>query len=92
VASVELIRKQNEAKAQALQTWRDMVAALHKNLPTDGAAFSMWATLIHRKSDTLSEDAMIAAIARTHRPTVATRNVGGFKTFGVLVLNPFKAF
>jgi len=51
----------------------------------------MWATLIHRKSDTLNEDAMIAAIARIHRLTVVTRYVADFSTFGVSVLNPFKS-
>jgi toxin FitB len=39
----------------------------------------------------LNEDAMIAAIARIHRLTVVTRNVGDFKSFGVSVFNPFKA-
>jgi predicted nucleic acid-binding protein len=42
-------------------------------------------------SDTLYEDAMIAATARVHQLTVVTRNVGDFKTFGVDVLNPFAA-
>ena len=90
-AGLELTRDQNEAKAEELQSWVDMVAASYKILPMDGAAFRMWATLIHRKSDTLNEDAMIAAIARIHRLTVVTRNVGDIKSFGVSVLNPFKA-
>ncbi len=90
-AGVELLtREQDEAKAQELQDWVDLVAASYKVLPMDGAAFRMWAALIHRKSDTLNEDAMIAAIARIHRLTVVTRNVGDFTTFGVAVLNPFK--
>ena len=33
------------------------------------------ARLKHRRSDSLFEDAMIAATARVHRLTVATRNV-----------------
>ena len=90
-AGVELTRDQNEAKAEELQSWVDMVAASYKILPMDGAAFRMWATLIHQKSDTLNEDAMIAAIARIHRLTVVTRNVGDFKSFGVSVFSPFKA-
>ena len=89
-AGVELTREQDEAKAQELQEWVDLVAASYKVLPMDGAAFRMWATLIHRKSDTLNEDAMIAAVARIHRLTVVTRNVGDFASFGVTVFNPFK--
>ena len=88
-AAIELTREQDIAKAQALQVWVDSVAATYKVLPMDGAAFRLWATLIHRQSDTLNEDAMIAAIARIHRLTVVTRNVADFAGFGVKVLNPF---
>jgi toxin FitB len=90
-AGVELTREQDKAKAAELQDWVDRVAASYDVLPMDGAAFRMWARLIHRKSDTPKEDAMIAAIARIHKLTVVTRNVGGFKGFGVAVLNPFKS-
>jgi toxin FitB len=90
-AGVEITREQDEGKAEELQAWVDLVEASYKVLPMDGAAFRLWAALIHRKSDTLNEDAMIAAVARVHRLTVVTRNVADFGTFGVSVLNPFKA-
>ena len=90
-AGVEVTREKDEAKAQELHDWVDLVAASYNVLPMDGAAFRMWATLIHRNSDTLNEDAMIAAIARVHRLTVVTRNTGDFRSFGVPLLNPFKA-
>jgi predicted nucleic acid-binding protein len=45
---------------------------------------------MHRRSDTLYEDAMIAAIALVHGLTVVTRNVKDFDGFGVALLNPFK--
>lgn len=89
-AGVELTRDQDKVRAQQLQDWVDRVAATYRVLPMDGAAFRMWATLIHRQSDMLNEDAMIAAIARIHRLTVVTRNVGDFASFGVKVMNPFK--
>lgn len=44
---------------------------------------------MHRKSDTLYEDAMIAVTARAHGLTVATCNVADFRALGVEVLDPF---
>jgi predicted nucleic acid-binding protein len=90
-AGVEVTREQDESKAQELQEWVDLIAASYNILPMDGAAFRTWATLIHRKSDTLNEDAMIAAVARVHKLTVVTGNTGDFRSFGVPLLNPFKA-
>ena len=55
----------------------------------DAAIFREWARLMHRRSDTLHEDAMIAATARVHGLTVVTRNVSDFKGFDVPLLNPF---
>jgi predicted nucleic acid-binding protein len=45
---------------------------------------------MHRTSDTLYEDAMIAATALVHNFKVVTRNVAEFKSFGVDLLNPFE--
>jgi predicted nucleic acid-binding protein len=45
---------------------------------------------MHRQSDTVSEDAMIAACALVHKLTVATRNVGDFVRFDVALINPFE--
>ena len=44
---------------------------------------------MHRQSETLYEDAMIAAIAKVHHLTVVTRNVADFSGSGVPLLNPF---
>ena len=57
----------------------------------DAAAFRAWARLMHHRSDTLIEGAMIAATASVHGLSVVTRNVVDFKPFGVSVLNPFKS-
>jgi predicted nucleic acid-binding protein len=57
-------REQDGAKAAELEAWLDMVAASYNVLPMDAAAFREWGRLTHRKSDTLLEDAVIAATAR----------------------------
>ncbi len=58
-------------------------------MPMDAATFRAWARLMHRKSDTLYEDAMIAATAQVHGLTVVTRNVADFQALGFEVFNPF---
>ncbi|MEO7854365.1 MAG: type II toxin-antitoxin system VapC family toxin [Rubrivivax sp.] len=89
-AGIELARDQDEAKASEIEAWLEMVAASYNVLAMDAAAFRAWAQLMHRKSDTVYEDAMIAATAKVHGFTVVTRNVADFKAFGVPLLNPFK--
>jgi len=56
----------------------------------DAACFREFARLIQGHSDTLREDAMIAATARIHGMTIATRNERDFQSFAVPVFNPFR--
>lgn len=88
-AGIELTREQDEAKARELERWLEKVATSFSVVPMDARAFRMWALLMHRASDTLYEDAMIAATARVHGFTIVTRNVADFRTFGVKIMNPF---
>jgi len=90
-AGIELTRDQDPDKARDLETWLDQVSQSFNILPMDGPAFRCWARLMHRRSDTLYEDAMIAAIATVHQLTVVTRNTRDFQAFGVELLNPFEA-
>ena len=89
-AGIEITKEQNPEKATELSAWLDQLAAAYQVLPMDGRVFRDWARLMHRKSDTLYEDAMIAATARVHGLTVVTRNVTDFKALGVEILNPFE--
>ncbi|WP_374320764.1 type II toxin-antitoxin system VapC family toxin [Aquabacterium sp.] len=88
-AGIELTREQDASKAQEIEGWLELVAGSYNVLPMDAATFRAWARLMHRKSDTLYEDAMIAATAQVHGLTVATRNVSDFNALGLEVFNPF---
>lgn len=89
-AGIELTRAQDAGKAAEIEAWLDQVSATYNVLPLDGACLRMSARLMHRTSDALQEDAMIAACARVHRLTVVTRNLRDFRGFGVALINPFK--
>lgn len=88
-AGIELTREQDPSKASEIEAWLELVAVSYNVLPMDAATFRAWARLMHRKSDTLYEDAMIAATAKVHGLTVATRNVADFNALGLEVFNPF---
>ena len=88
-AGVELTREQDPGKAEEIEAWLTLVAGAYNVLPMDAATFRAWARLMHRKSETLYEDAMIAATAKVHGLTVATRNVSDFNALGLDVFNPF---
>ena len=88
-AGIELTRERDATKAAEIEAWADLVAASYNILPMDGETFRTWARLMHRKSDMLYEDAMIAATAMVHKLTVVTRNITDFADFDVSLLNPF---
>lgn len=88
-AGIEITREQDQAKAMEIEAWLDLVSHSYNVLPMDGATFRRWARLMHRQSDTLYEDAMIAATAQVNNLTVVTRNVIDFTPFGVDLFNPF---
>ena len=87
---VEMTRKQDPTKACEIETWAAKLERTSNVLAMDAASFREYARLIHGHSAILSEDAMIAASARVHGLTVATRNERDFAHFSVPVFNPFK--
>ncbi|HPE61147.1 MAG TPA: type II toxin-antitoxin system VapC family toxin [Thiolinea sp.] len=89
-AGIEITRDQDTERAAELEEWLDEVAATYNILNLDGNAFRAWAKLMHKKSDTLYEDGMIAAIAKVNKLIVVTRNVTDFESFDVKLLNPFE--
>ena len=86
---IEMTREQDGLKAAEIEAWADQVAATYNIQPMDAATFRVWAKLMHRQSDTVYEDAMIAASAIVHHLTVVTRNVRDFERFDVPLFNPF---
>jgi toxin FitB len=89
-AGIEITREQDPAKAAEIEAWLDKVAAAYNVLPVDARVFRHWAKLMHRRADSLTEDAMIAATAQIHDLVVVTRNVKDFIGFEVQTLNPFE--
>lgn len=87
---IEKTRKQDAGKARELELWLDQLQATSSVLPMDPACFREWARLMEGKPDDLFEDAMIAATARVHGLTVATRNTADFARLDVSLFDPFK--
>lgn len=88
-AGIEITREQDAQKAVVIEAWADQVSGTYNVLAMDAATFRLWATLMHRQSNTVYEDAMIAATALRHKLTVVTRNVRDFERFNVTIFNPF---
>jgi predicted nucleic acid-binding protein len=89
-AGVEVTREQDPAKAHEIESWIDRVAEAYGVLSLDARTFREWARLMHRQSDNLIEDGLIAATAVVNHLTVVTRNTRDFARLGVSTLNPFQ--
>ncbi len=87
---VEMTREQDTEKALQIEALLEQLMCTGQVLAMDAGVCREWARLMHGRSDTLVEDAFIAATARVHRLVVVTRNVRDFKTLGVETLNPFE--
>ncbi len=88
-AGIEITRKQDRDKARKIEAWVDDLAVTQLVLPVDEISFRECARLMHGKPQDLLADAIIAALAKIHGLTVATRNERHFILFNVPILNPF---
>ena len=88
-AGIELTREQDKKKAESLELWLQDIANAHNILPMTSTTFILWAKLMHTQSNTVREDAMIAATAIEKKLTVVTRNTKDFRRFKITLLNPF---
>ena len=87
---IELTRNQDAQRADVLESWlvHELLPSAQV-LPMDADVARAWAKLRHMRSNTLFEDALIAATAITHRLIVVTRNIRDFKVLGVECVDPF---
>lgn len=90
-AGIELTRQQDPEKAALISAWLDQLMQSSQILNLGAATMRIWGRLMHRKSNTIIEDALIAASAIEHQLKVVTRNVKDFESLGVAVINPFES-
>jgi hypothetical protein len=87
---IEITRQQDVTKAQSMELWLDQLAKSFEVLTLDAVVLREWARMMHRRSNTLSEDAMLAATAKVNDLQMVTRNTSDFEALGLVCLNPFK--
>jgi toxin FitB len=89
-AGIELTREQDKKKAETIELWLKQISDAHNVLPMTASCFRLWAKLMHKQTNTVWEDAMIAATAIDRQLIVVSRNVKDFKRFKLELLNPFE--
>ena len=87
---IELIRRRDAKSARALDDWMALIVREHATriLPIDREVAEEWGRLC--VPDPLPPvDGLLAATARTHGLTLATRNTRDIAPTGVSTVNPF---
>jgi toxin FitB len=88
-AGVEATRRQHPAKAAEIELWVEELALSYTVLAMDVLCFREWARLMLGRPQAVLEDMMIAATARVHGLTLATRNLRDFENIDLEIFNPF---
>lgn len=89
---IERLRNRDPKQADVFAEWLDELHArfADRMLPVDTDVADEWGKL-NAVAERKTVDSLIAATARIHGLTVATRNVADFATCGVKLLNPWDA-
>ena len=89
---IELVRPRDSQQAVALERWlRDVVRAFgDRVLPVDARVADTWGEMSAIRPIPVV-DGLLAATAKTHALTLATRNASDVQGLGAAVLNPFEA-
>ena len=88
---IDVIRRRDARKAAALEHWLRRLIVDHgeRLLPIDVAIADEWGRLSAARSSPVV-DTLLAATARVHGLTLATRNVRDIAWTGVSFVNPFE--
>ena len=88
---IERARAKEPARARALETWLAAVRAAFAGriLPVDDAIAEEWGRMSAGRP-VATVDGLLAATAKVHRLTLATRNTADVADLGAEVVNPFK--
>ena len=88
---IERARRTDPAQARALEKWLSEVATTYaaRVLPVDAAVAGEWGRM-NAKRLRPTIDALLAATAKVHGMTLATRNVADVAGLGAELHNPFE--
>lgn len=87
---VEITRGRDPAKAREIEIWADKLEHSFSVIFADATVFRRHAKLIHGRSSSIYEDALIAATALVYDFVVVTRDVADFKGFAVRFIDPLR--
>jgi predicted nucleic acid-binding protein len=90
---IERVRPRDPKQADVLEGWLDGIVDTYQDriLPVSVAVAEEWGRMNAAPTPPSIVDGLIAATAKVHRLTLATRNVADVARTGVPLVNPFDA-